>query len=329
MAKQSVFFLIVWCYLLFLLEYIHHSGCHAHKHYVTLHRDTKSKSMKMTKSSSEAKTSGKKQSKRKSKCPKTSKATKKQDENGLFMDPSCQVGDLEECVPLVIHELSSRLCELGCDHNVIFSLIYLYTTQRFLDFGLSNGDDFENIHSVVREDSLFADYYFRAYDAYHNDRNTAVVPPVWKLTFELAESKSIYSQTNGLLGVTAHIQRDLPLVLYELYKEGTPVSQADHFTINNILFTATDPSPIIQQFYDPIYPNSTIEGLTAVIEWRANAWEDYEKLLNADGNETEVDEVLNEIEMKALATAQFFASNSYDKDNYNTARDAYCESSLQ
>eukprot|EP01083_Nonionella_stella_P290572 988711_1 len=134
------------------------------------------------------------------------------------------------------------------------------------------------------------------------------------------------SQSNGLLGVNAHIQRDLPLVLYELYKQGTPVSKFDHFLINNMFLIATDTSPIIQQFYDPTYPDSTLEGLTTIIEWRAKAWEDYEKLMEANGNATEVNVVVNEIEMNALQTAQFFASTSFNVNN--TARDVYCESSL-
>lgn len=70
---------------------------------------------------------------------------------------------------------------------------------------------FENPTSIVREDALFADYYFEAYDNYH--LNTGNVPQGWKIAFDAAENQSVTGTGNLSLGSSAHILRDLPFVL--------------------------------------------------------------------------------------------------------------------
>ena len=254
-------------------------------------------------------------------------ADRNENENSLFSVPSCQAGDLERCVPFVVDEMRIRLCELHCDHDAIFAIIYLYTTEGFLNFAPAL--NLENLTSVVQEDALFADYYFRAYDAYQMGAFDEV-PPAWKVTFDASSSKSVSSQANGLLGMITHIQRDLPLVLYELYKAGTLVSEMDHFAINGMFLLQEDSTPLIQQFYDPVYPNATVDELTTIIDWRAKAWVDYQRLVVADvsGNETEISAVVEGIELSALQTAQFVVLASPTSEK-NEERDSFCELNLE
>ena len=42
---------------------------------------------------------------------------------------------------------------------------------------------YADVNSVTREDALFADYYFRAYDAYHGCGH-GFVPPAWQIACE-------------------------------------------------------------------------------------------------------------------------------------------------
>src|ERR1043165_4582135 len=79
---------------------------------------------------------------------------------------ACERGE-PRCVDIVIKEMDRRSRKLAkhCDHDAIFSLLYLRTTEKFgetLD-AIGYGDP----ASVVREDGLFADFYFRAFDAFH------------------------------------------------------------------------------------------------------------------------------------------------------------------
>ena len=78
---------------------------------------------------------------------------------------ACRAGELR-CVDGVIREMERRFEQLRkkCDHDAVFALTYLRTTEVFRDTALALG--YDDVRAVTREDALFADYYFRAYDAY-------------------------------------------------------------------------------------------------------------------------------------------------------------------
>jgi hypothetical protein len=84
---------------------------------------------------------------------------------------ACIVGK-PKCVKFVIKEMEHRYKPLAkqCDHDALFALTYLRTTETFLD---TLDEVRYNEPAVIREDALFAEYYFRAYDAYqalHNGK---------------------------------------------------------------------------------------------------------------------------------------------------------------
>src|SRR5882724_8242102 len=136
----------------------------------------------------------------------------KQPGEGVSESRECGRGDIR-CVSQVIREMERRFEPLAesCDHDAIFALVYLRTTEKYRDTAGALG--YEDVASVTREDSLFADYYFRAFDAYHRGRP---VPPAWQIAFDTARTRTQSAAGNALLGISAHIQRDLPLVLVEL-----------------------------------------------------------------------------------------------------------------
>ncbi len=70
-----------------------------------------------------------------------------------------------KCVELIIKEMERRYKPLArrCDHNALFALGYLRTTEIFLE--TLDDVDYSDRATVIREDALFAKYYFRAFDA--------------------------------------------------------------------------------------------------------------------------------------------------------------------
>ena len=193
----------------------------------------------------------------------------------LSRHPQCQAGNVDVCVPLVIQEMKVRLKQLGCDHDAIFALTYYLTTKVFLE--TVDTLPYQDLASVVCEDALFADYYFRAFDAFHGG-NLDLVPPAWQIAFQAAAAQSVFSAGNAFLGISAHINNDLPLVLYDLHKQGSPVSKVDHYLVNEFLAQVVVDTAI-QKTYDSDYPTSPPPDPSQpnIIElWRAGAWLNYQ-----------------------------------------------------
>ena len=243
--------------------------------------------------------------------------------------PQCQVGNIEVCVKLVIREMERRLKKLGCDHDAIFAFTYLATTKTFLE--TANDIGYDDLSSVVREDSLFADYYFRAYDAYYGNGNYESVPPAWQIAFDTSSNKQLFSFGNALVGISAHINNDLPQVLFDLYLDGNPVSEVDHFLVNDFLAQVSFDEEL-RAIYDPTYftPPST-PGEPSIVEiWRATAWSHYETMVGlytGGGNDIEAVKtyIATIIEPAAeFIGNQFVAISSYPPGLDSTDRDEYC-----
>lgn len=230
----------------------------------------------------------------------------------------CQQG-WPRCVDRVVRQMTRRFDHLArrCDHDAIFALTYLRTTEIFRATLRETG--YQEPRDVIRQDALFADFYFRAFDAYH--RGTGPVPPAWQIAFDAAENRTLTAAGNALLGFNAHINRDLPLTLYELFLNGTPISEEDHFVVNDFLAQVDFTQEIIDRF-DPNYPT---EGDSAFIfEWRNTAWINYQRLVNA-ADAAEVEAISAEIEATAASIAQLFVlTTAYPPGEDSTARDDYC-----
>jgi hypothetical protein len=108
---------------------------------------------------------------------------------------ACQEGR-PHCTHFVIQEMERRFRHLAkdCDHNAIFSLLYLRTTEKFRDTLSSIG--YSDPASVVRQDALFADFYFSAYDAYH--KGEGFVPPAWQIAFAAAGQRRVTAAGNAI-----------------------------------------------------------------------------------------------------------------------------------
>lgn len=244
----------------------------------------------------------------------------------------CEVGE-PKCVKFVIKEMERQYKPLAkqCDHNALFSLAYLRTTEAFLQ--TLDDVDYDKLASVIRQDALFAEYYFRAYDAYHLE--PANVPPAWKQAFDAAQSRSVTSSGDLVLGFNAHIQRDLPFVLYELYKQGHPVSYKDHTRVNEFLQKVNFLGELAQKF-DPTIDDEDKPGVEddqqrfqLIALWREIAYRNFERLRDAGSDEARA-QVAAEIEVYAAVSAQLLRQAfSYPPGTDSSGRDAYCQANAK
>ncbi len=253
-------------------------------------------------------------------------------ELNLTSTEACQKGK-PECVDLVIEEMDRRyelLAEL-CDHDALFALTYLRTTETFLE--TLDEIDYDDPAAVIREDALFAEYYFRAYDAYHSEESD--VPPVWQIAFDAAQNRSVAGAGNLFLGFNAHIQRDLPFVLYELYVQGNPISYEDHTRANQFL-QQVDVLDELAQKFDPTIDDTDLPGeeddpqqFQLIAQWREAAYLNFERLRDAP-TDAERAQVAAEIEGYSAAFAQGLQlAFTYPPGTDSSARDAYCQQCSQ
>jgi hypothetical protein len=240
-----------------------------------------------------------------------------------------------QCVDKVVREMTKRLDPLAssCDHDAIFALTYLRVTEEYRRT-VALPTFFDDTPFVNHEDVIFAGYYFAAYDAWKNGQ-LAAVPPAWRVAFDAARDRAVSANGNLLLGINAHVQRDLPFVLYSigLVKPDGTSRKADHDRVNQILNRVTDDliAEIARRF-DPTIDDgnlpTTLDDFAlfqAVVSWRETAWRQAELLAQAPTPEAR-ELVAREIEgyAESQANAIRAATQYLPLSGGSAARDAYC-----
>jgi Family of unknown function (DUF5995) len=240
-----------------------------------------------------------------------------------------------QCVDKVIRQMTTRFEPLAssCDHNAIFALTYLRVTEEYRRT-VETPTFFDDTSFVNHEDVVFARYYFAAYDAWEEGR-TAHVAPAWRVAFDAARDRAVSANGNLLLGINAHVQRDLPFVLYSIglvTPDGTS-RKPDHDRVNQILNRVTDDliAEIARRF-DPSIDDAnlptTLDDLVlfqAIVSWRETAWRHAELLAQAPTAEAR-ELVAQEIESEAAAQARAIRTSTQylPLSGGSAARDAYC-----
>ena len=100
---------------------------------------------------------------------------------------------------------------------------------------------FADTRFVNNEDAVFAGYYFRAYDDWYGGHPEAV-PPAWQAAFRAADRRTVSASGDLLLGINAHVNRDLPFVLAALglFNADGSSRKPDHDQVNIILNRVQD-----------------------------------------------------------------------------------------
>jgi uncharacterized protein DUF5995 len=248
-------------------------------------------------------------------------------------DNDCAAGRTR-CVDAVIREMDRRFAPLAeaCDHDAIFSLTYLRTTEEYRRT-IEDPTFFDDTAFVNHEDAVFARYYFEAYDNWHAGRD-ADVPRAWAIAFRAADQRAVTAEGNILLGINAHVQRDLPFVLAALGLVAPDGSsrKPDHDRVDQFLNRVTDDiyAEVARRF-DPTVDDRNLPGTVddfamfqAVAAWRELAWRNAELLVSAP-NAAARALVAAQIETAAALQAQTLRlTYQYGLLRSSAGRDAYC-----
>jgi hypothetical protein len=256
--------------------------------------------------------------------------------NGEYQPSSaddCVAGRLR-CVDAVIREMTRRFDRLAdsCDHDAVFALAYLRTTEEYRRATTTPGF-FEDPPFVNHEDAVFAAIYFTAFDAFHSGW-TAGAPPAWAIAFRAAQNREVSGTGNLLLGMNAHVQRDLPFVLAAigLVKPDGTSRKTDHDRVNRFLNNVPavlipeiarrfDSSVDDTQLPTPLDDFISFQMLPA---WREMAWRNAERLVGAPGALAKA-LVARDIEAYAASQAELLRqATAYPPGQTSAARDAYC-----
>ncbi len=245
----------------------------------------------------------------------------------------CTAGRIQ-CVDKVIRTMYEGFDELAqtCDHNVIFSLTYLRTTEEYRRAATEPGF-FRDAPFVNHEDAVFAEYYFHAYSNWSSGR-TDRVPEAWRIAFDAAAAKQVSGSGNLQLGISAHVLRDLPYVLASIGLVAPDGSsrKVDHDKVNVFLNRVTDPllRELAARFDPKMDDAATPYGLTytalfqQIAAWRETAWRNAERLVSAPDAAARA-RVMQEIEETAAENARLIVGQtSYVDPTAAATRDAYC-----
>jgi hypothetical protein len=203
----------------------------------------------------------------------------------------CNRGDLR-CVNALLREMNRRFEPLAaaCDHDAVFALTYLRTTEEFREASTTPGF-FSDPPFLNHEAAVFASYYFEAYDDWHGGRR-GEVPQAWRVSLDAADRRQVSAAGNLLLGLSAHVNRDLPYVLEAigLVKPDGSSRKPDHDKVDEFLNRVTGPliAEVARRF-DPSVNGTNVQGTTLdettlfqlIATWREEAWRNAELLAAA------------------------------------------------
>jgi len=222
------------------------------------------------------------------------------------------VVNLTQLVDLMGEHL--RQFEQQEDHRAAFLRVYRHMTSTVID-RLSH-PFFLDAPWVERVAIRFAWYYFDALDRFEQQTGP---PPAWERAFSVAVRKQAFLLQDILLGMNAHINNDLPLVVAELLRSEedeqsvfrTVRRRFDHDQINRVLHEVI-PSvevDLARSYGRLILPLGRVMGnldqtLAAfgLKTWRDNVWRNARFLLAAR-TEPEQRTVIHFIQQDALRIA--------------------------
>jgi hypothetical protein len=239
------------------------------------------------------------------------------------------------CIDREIKRMDALRQRLGCDHRAVFATTYELLTITLRDAMRANSHLFNDPAWVIGEDAVFANLYFDTFVAYERHQP---IPAAWKVAFDTAGRGDANAVQDMLLGINAHVQRDMPhmLATVGLHAADGTSHKPDHDVVNEVLNDAYarvvdtiakrfDP---IENFIAPSYNEQlgftgNVLGDQLVQTWRELVWRHAELLLGAATPAgRQVAEIT--IERNAEATARAIAAYQQPPPGYRAQRDAYC-----
>jgi hypothetical protein len=235
-----------------------------------------------------------------------------------------------KCIDRTIARMKRLQAQFACDHRAVFATTYLLLTEQIRDTILRDPHYFHDNRWLIYEDTVFANYYFRSIEA---NAHGKPVPGAWQIAFDTAAKGDANGAQDMLLGINAHVQRDMPYVVASVglrTKKGK-TRKPDHDVVNQILSDAYEPIvSTIGKRYDSIVtitnaswnPLDDFGGLEMVKGWREGVWRNAERLVEAK-TKAERQQVSDSIEANATAWARMIATAQVPP-GYRSTRDSYC-----
>ncbi len=195
------------------------------------------------------------------------------------------------CIDQTLRELNRILVETGkrCDGHAVFALAYTRITQGYA-WSRELPDSYEDVRFANHQAAVFAKYYTDAYTNWRNGKRAAV-PRSWLLAFDASAAGTVTGTGDLLLGINAHINRDLPYVLASvgLVAPDGSSRKRDFDLVEHFLATTSEPmlaentqrfDPSMDDAHDPLdLAYSVIMQVISVA--RENAWRNAELLVSA------------------------------------------------
>jgi hypothetical protein len=206
--------------------------------------------------------------------------------------------------------------EAANDHRLIFLSCYRMMTQNILD--AIEAQDFEDSAWVSRLMEHFAEYYFRALDAFESKQTNP--PTAWQIAFTAAQNPHTNVLQDLVLGVNAHINYDLVLALSDVlapewqqlsvdqrtmrYRDHCHVNDIINHTINAVQDQVIDRFEpmfgLMDKFLGPID-----EWMTSLLisDWREEVWEHVTQIIDPK-NQTGEQAIITHVEQVSINRAQ-------------------------
>jgi Family of unknown function (DUF5995) len=253
-------------------------------------------------------------------------------------DPSSEndcVSGKPQCLTAIIREMRREFEPLarGCSHNAPFALAYWRITESYGEARKQPGY-FQNLPVFNHVVAVFAKYYLTAWQNWKRG-NRAAVPLAWQIPFDAAAGKQVSGTGNLLMGVNAHVNRDLAFVMAAtglVAPDGS--SKKPDFDKVNILINSMVPPLMAEEAarFDPSISSSpgplgaayTLNS-ELIATWREQAWRNAELLVSAPTPQARA-AVAQSIENDAVAQANLYKSAFAYVPPLSTTmpRDSFC-----
>ncbi len=242
-----------------------------------------------------------------------------------------------QCLRATLKELA-RIFDRSaqdCTHAAPFALAYLRITQTY-GWSRDLPGYYDDVAFANHQDAVFAKYFTDAYTHWsRGDRSE--VPQAWLTAFDAGQDRRVSGTGDLLLGMNAHINRDLPYVIASvgLVAPDGSSRKPDYDQVEDFLYRATAPliaeaaarfDPAMDDASDPL--ELAYAALFQIISaGRENAWRNAEALVNATSPAQRA-RVSARIDAEAEATAQsilvaqgylFPVSSTRSRDSWCTA----------
>jgi Family of unknown function (DUF5995) len=247
----------------------------------------------------------------------------------------CVAGRLS-CITAIEKEMEQRFRPLAeaCSHNAVFALTYLRVTQTY-KWSAQQPSYYVDMQWMNHAVAVFAKYYLRAYDTWLSDSSSPSLPQAWRMAFDAAANRRVAGSGNLMLGINAHINRDLAFAMAAAglaAPDGTS-EKLNFDKVNQVLSSVTAPllaelaarfDPSVQGPDTP-YALDTTATTNLIFGWREQAWRNAEALADAPTEDTRA-LISQQIETNSVTQAQtWLTSTAYTPPlTGSTDRDAWC-----